>query len=264
MDIDNIVAKALRRAETAMDHFEGVLRKSTFKGKIRYAVLPLLSRILEHTRAAHTLLKYDASAPVSIIVLYRAQYEAFLAYRYMLEPDTEGEREQLADEYIRFAEYEQVEAIGDRQEYVRQLSDDENRNFARRIAIHDEVKANLSKKQKDQGKYPTWNGLSIKKTAEELGIKGHDEWYGVTSMVAHSTPAMAHKSITWGEAVIMGQPQGGRKDGADWLRQISRVLSLAAFKLIALGGLELDAEDRRIFENVKTEADEAGHSQDAD
>lgn len=248
------VTSSLRRCERAMDHFEAVIRRCVFQGATMAAILPLLSRLLEFQRAAHALLKHDASAPVAIIVLARAQYEAFLAFRYLLLPSAEKEREKRARAYVKFSEFETVRAIADRGEYRASLSPEGQETFDRRVQIHDQVKAGLSRKQRKQGLGVTWNGMSIKQTAEAIGSQAHVPWYGLMSMVAHCRPAMSFKSITWDDPIRLGQKDEGRKESAEWLWRMSRVLSLAAIALHQSQGLEVSEEDSKIIKGLNKDS----------
>lgn len=199
-----------------------------------YVVLALMGRILEFQKAARNLLDHSPEAPVAIITLARAQYESYLTLKYILTRPTPSERKKLAVDLLKFEAYEQIVAIGADMTALRAKSSDTGkRNLDRRIQIHDEVKANLSRAQRGQGKYPTWNGLTIKQTADAVGEKNHDKWYDVMSKVAHCKPSMFHKSITMvKEGYVLGNIEKGECDAIEWLERMNRILE-GAINLVA-------------------------------
>jgi len=211
-------------AESVLKDFVGPERNH-----LEYVVLALMARIRELQNAARNLMDHSPEAPIAIITLARAQYESYLQLRYILIQPKPDEREKLARDLMKFAEYDHVESIGnDRDVYRAWLGDGEKEHFERRIQIHDDVKRNLSKAQKKQGRNATWNGLSIAETAKAVGVTGHSQWYGVMSKVAHSVPSMFHKSITIAQdGYVLGNVERGEKDAIEWLERMNRVLELA-------------------------------------
>ena len=79
---------------------------------LEYVVLALMARILELQNSARNLMDHSPEAPIAIITLARAQYESYLALKYVLIQPSAEERKNLALDLVKFAEYEHVEAIG--------------------------------------------------------------------------------------------------------------------------------------------------------
>lgn len=214
--------EAIALSERTMDHCESAIRNSHYSEGVDWVPLMLLSRMLELQRAMHSLVVNFAAAPAAIIILARAQYEVFLNLRFMLDPVNAKDREDLAKRYLEFGEYEYIQFLGaDKAAHRATLSAADQSVFDRREKVAIDYANRLGgKKQK------SWNGLTIKDTAESIGfLDNHVRWYPVMCGVAHGNPSMAHKSFTFGpDGVMLCQPDEGRKDSAEWLDRGAGVL----------------------------------------
>jgi len=214
----------------------------------------MMSRITELHRAARLVLEQAPGSVVAAAVLLRSLYESFLVIAYIrTQANSEAEGNDLAKRYLNFEPYEYVEAIGDdRDAYRSGLSPEEQKNWDRRVEVHDQVKANLTPEQKRQRK-PTWNGKSIRKTAIACRFdkQGHDAWYGVQCMINHASPGMIHNSVTLdGPYIILGNPQKGDERAAQWLRKANQLVVLATCFVLGMKNLDLGDHTQNLFSEV--------------
>lgn len=237
-DHDGFVRDTLACSDRAIEHLVACLSPASPSSFLEHCLQMLLSRILEMQRAIQCIVENDTAAPAAVIVLQRAQYESFLNLSYVCLSDDIDKREELAKKYIAFAEYETIEMIGaDFDQYRVSLPPIEQQNLDRRRAIWGDVRNNLIPQQFEQKKRKqkiTWNGLGPRQMADEINFGNeHKSWYGMMSLVAHSNPGMAHKSITiTQDALIWCQPDRGRKDSAEWLNRATTILFLSTARYL--------------------------------
>jgi hypothetical protein len=160
--------------------------------------------------------------------------------------------------YCEFGVFEKIQTIGgDLSDYRTSLTIDGQTALDKELKLADEIRKNFNSDQLEQVRKRqrvTWNGKSIRQTAFAVDIEAeqHDDWYGIMCMISHGNPAMTHKSITLQlPGILLGQEDGGRKDGAEWLDRSSTFLYLASITLLYQQKIDTTPEDDAIIEKFK-------------
>ncbi len=208
----------------------------------------LAARITQLLKAAVALLQTGDSVSIAIATLARAQLESASHLSFIASGESPEEREVLARRFVEYGEYRHVELIGnDRSDYLATRTEEERRNFERRVKVYEKVKREAGKEF-----VPNWNGLSIGRTIEATHGKNARKWWELMCHISHGSTDMFHKSVTrQDDGIYLHQADFGQKDAILWTYKMGKT-AFAAFSVYSGQelGCSLTADDRELMNRL--------------